>query len=1544
MPPPQQEIVEATVSNAEDTREWAVERLKVLSRLSPWRLLRHFLSTRTAVDMDTFFDTFQCAALFIDISGFSAITEKLIGEYGLSGAEQLAEHLNKNLGDICEKLTEAGGDIIKFAGDACLCVFAVDPSLEEGSDAHRADLAQKALLATRLSLDCIAELEAKQYEVMGTTLTAHSGIGVGPVTGFLAGGEFKRSEYALVGAPIAQLALAEPAAGNGETVVSKECWELISQWCEGTEVVTEGGSNVQGNVRVARIASAASALATMPPSSTMASEIEALNKEEAQLIIEEIKQVVPGQVRQKLTLFTPDSVPNVSEFRLVTVMFIRLLGIDYDKGRSELKKVQKTVHTIQTIIYEEGGAFSRFAVDDKGAVILGIFGLPPAHADDAERACRAALRFCKQVQVETSPSGKFTPTVGITTGYAFSGLVGSQRNTSRCEYTTHGPLVNLAARLMCASQDGPFADEATKKACEKVQSTPIVSDRGEDAQVQRVGVWVAKPPIKVKGKEDTVPIFVPQFSRKLIRRITVTERSTAVGSLLHSPDHSGSPDGSRTGGRERSASKFAITQRVKTVKNPFPKPQICGRKRELELMYDAFQPYIKDDGSYTRQRLRPGMTRWPSVVIIEGGLGMGKTKLAEEAERVAEALQMMVVTSTADKVEESEMLYVFRNLMEAFLDLEEEAVLRKSGEDYDWSTGNPRMQALEEIFEYGFDSDSDDNSDDEPEDEDSMKQFLPLLNGTVLNSVKFTPEAEARVTGIQGQARKKIIMDLLEHWFRCLEEEHGNVCIVFEDAQYMDPTSWQMIERVSRLNLSLVTVLCLRKGEKNLSEYTTSLATEKGVCTHISLGKLDRDGVRALLCAKWAVSTVAPEIVDIVYKKGDGSPFHSEQLADSINKPDRYGNKAWTIIHNGHCALKGGVTLQDIKFPETLHGLITAQLDLMSPEERKLLKRAAVVGMSVTPRILAEVYNNPVVLALEGRASTPGRDSDSVEHIHDILNRMRDKDIMHQQSQRWGLAQTVVRRRHWLGRPDEDPDDRRAPRQYRAIDDTVYIFTQQLMQEVAEHLNLADEKRKIHRATAEALEALDGTSRKMEDAQALAHHWGMAGPEHLKKEIAHLERAGARALAVFANKDASVIFESILAKTEAAASHEDSTFHQWAKDGQGKWRIQLAQAQIAMGESRSAYMTLQDAVKLYDGGRWALPKKAAMQEKITAIMEDPTAEHISNARIEFCAELSCLYDMLSEISYATNNSSLRQYSQLLAHLFAERSGQSPEIAKGHALVTFAYSAVDDQQQAQRHCDVARVMASEMQQSEPATAVKVYMLTSLHVADRGSWHQAAAGWGSMAMLAARMGDADKCDTARLQLAWSQYNLGELEAARKSCRRAEVSAEKRGDLFMRCRCLVLLAHCCLAIGEAEKARKAAQQSREILANMLEGRGAGVTKAQLIGAEIQQDGLDALLLLRGMQLEAAYSVALQGSKKVSAQEASSAGRQTQSTAILGCVMQVGAAPVSSVQELCTHKPATWLTRFHAPGTLHTAKSSSNCFGTGLWDWLQWRCRASH
>lgn len=167
----------------DDPLELAQSRLAVLARLAPYRLIRHVIASREPINHETYFDTTVCAALFIDISGFSKMTEKLVAKNGLEGAEQLARHLNINLGRIVDRLIAwfdhqespphhdlhgrlsdqeslffpafSDADIIKFAGDAALCIF---PVVEGGPD-----LATQTLRATQLSLECITALEAENY-------------------------------------------------------------------------------------------------------------------------------------------------------------------------------------------------------------------------------------------------------------------------------------------------------------------------------------------------------------------------------------------------------------------------------------------------------------------------------------------------------------------------------------------------------------------------------------------------------------------------------------------------------------------------------------------------------------------------------------------------------------------------------------------------------------------------------------------------------------------------------------------------------------------------------------------------------------------------------------------------------------------------------------------------------------------------------------------------------------------------------------------------------------------------------------------------------------------------------------------------------------------------------------------------------------------------------------------------------------------------------------------------------------------------------------
>ena len=480
---------DGTVDAESDTKPWALKRMETLSRLAPYRLLRHVMrvhrtderSEVVAINQEEFFDTVECAALFIEISGFSHLTANLVKQSGLEGIDSLAAALNLYLGKVLETLTRCGGDVIKFAGDAALVIFPVTKD---------ADLAQQTLKAVQLSLECILQLEEEVCVVEGVTLTAHSGIGVGEVTGFLVGGVFNRSEYAVIGDPVFQIASAEPAAGNGETVISAEAWALIEPW-------VEGQSAPDDNWLVTAVKEGQSLNLSAGSDDGFAGitgQLASLSKDAANNAAAVVKMVVPGGVRNRLTEFTPASIPAISEFRHVTMLFARLTGLDHSNGRDELKKIQRIVRLIQETIYAHDGNFLRFSVDDKGAVVMGVYGLPPSHGNDEERGVLAALDFCTEIHTLSEQFGGVRASVGLTTGYCWLGLVGG---ISRCEYTTHGPLINMAARLMCASQDRVTCDTATMEACKR--STRHVK-------------FEAKPPIKVKGRDELVEIFVPEIN------------------------------------------------------------------------------------------------------------------------------------------------------------------------------------------------------------------------------------------------------------------------------------------------------------------------------------------------------------------------------------------------------------------------------------------------------------------------------------------------------------------------------------------------------------------------------------------------------------------------------------------------------------------------------------------------------------------------------------------------------------------------------------------------------------------------------------------------------------------------------------------------------------------------------------------------------------------------------------------------------------------------------------------------------------------------
>ncbi len=72
--------------------------------------------------------------MFADISGFTALTEKL-SKRGRIGAEEIVETLNRVFGGMLDLAFDRGADLLKFGGDALLLMFRGEGHEERACDA-----------------------------------------------------------------------------------------------------------------------------------------------------------------------------------------------------------------------------------------------------------------------------------------------------------------------------------------------------------------------------------------------------------------------------------------------------------------------------------------------------------------------------------------------------------------------------------------------------------------------------------------------------------------------------------------------------------------------------------------------------------------------------------------------------------------------------------------------------------------------------------------------------------------------------------------------------------------------------------------------------------------------------------------------------------------------------------------------------------------------------------------------------------------------------------------------------------------------------------------------------------------------------------------------------------------------------------------------------------------------------------------------------------------------------------------------------------------
>lgn len=179
-----------------------------------------------------------------------------------------------------------------------------------------------------------------------------------------------------------------------------------------------------------------------------------------------------------------DIAPFAADVRKMTVMFVRLdVELTSHPNPEDVRQTHKALLAIQSAIYKRKGTLRQFLQDDKGLLAICIIGMPPFSPNDRDpvRAVLAAIEMhakIKDMQIE--------PHIGITTGTAYSGFVGS---SSRREMCAMGSMVNMSARLMCKANGQILVDKDTYQ-----ESSHMID-------------FEKQPPMKVKGRDAPLEVF-----------------------------------------------------------------------------------------------------------------------------------------------------------------------------------------------------------------------------------------------------------------------------------------------------------------------------------------------------------------------------------------------------------------------------------------------------------------------------------------------------------------------------------------------------------------------------------------------------------------------------------------------------------------------------------------------------------------------------------------------------------------------------------------------------------------------------------------------------------------------------------------------------------------------------------------------------------------------------------------------------------------------------------------------------------------------------
>ena len=223
--------------------------------------------------------------------------------------------------------------------------------------------------------------------------------------------------------------------------------------------------------------------------------------------------------------------PLVEERKTITTLFCDLVSFTAMSEAADPEDVDRLLGEYfaraTKVIESHGGTIEKFI----GDAVVGVFGVPVAHEDDAERAVRAGLRLLETIEGMTRPDGStLQARVGIDTGEA---LVRLDVDPASGRGFLTGDAVNVAARLEAAAPPmgvvvgirtheltaGVIAYEELQPVAAKGKAEPVAAWRAVGALARR-GVDVPRSDLTPFVGRDMELNYVSALFEKSVAQST----------------------------------------------------------------------------------------------------------------------------------------------------------------------------------------------------------------------------------------------------------------------------------------------------------------------------------------------------------------------------------------------------------------------------------------------------------------------------------------------------------------------------------------------------------------------------------------------------------------------------------------------------------------------------------------------------------------------------------------------------------------------------------------------------------------------------------------------------------------------------------------------------------------------------------------------------------------------------------------------------------------------------------------------------------------